>query len=150
MEWGDLDGDCYFPPDGPKLIQSQSCQKSSCNCLFCFIGTPDGCRGYNYEQHLKSVSGAKKAQNADDIRSSDSIPLSVAIFTHVCLLIHLKKTLRPRVLLELSLKLPSQYEKRCTRGQEAFMCHLTRPNAATEFVGKCTSEPQSTHRSTMI
>ena len=73
VEWGDLDGDCYFPPDGPTLIQSQSCQKSSCNCLFCFIGTPDGCRGYNYEQHLKSVSGAKKAQqNADDIRSSDS------------------------------------------------------------------------------
>eukprot|EP00434_Breviolum_minutum_P016735 symbB.v1.2.014758.t1/scaffold1081.1/size139474/15 len=34
VEWGDLDGDCYFPPDG-----------------------------YNYEQHLKSVSGAKKAKS---------------------------------------------------------------------------------------
>ena len=31
-DWADLDGDCYFPPDG-----------------------------YNYEQHLKSVSGTKKA-----------------------------------------------------------------------------------------
>lgn len=33
-DWGDLDGDCYFPPDG-----------------------------YNYEQHLKSVSGVKKAKS---------------------------------------------------------------------------------------
>ncbi|CAJ1334579.1 unnamed protein product [Effrenium voratum] len=33
-EWGELDGDCYFPPDG-----------------------------YNYEQHLKSVSGTKKAKS---------------------------------------------------------------------------------------
>jgi len=33
-ELGDLDGDCYFPPDG-----------------------------YNYEQHLKSVSGTKKSKS---------------------------------------------------------------------------------------
>ncbi|CAK9075983.1 unnamed protein product [Durusdinium trenchii] len=34
VDWADLDGDCYFPPDG-----------------------------YNYEQHLKTVSGTKKAKS---------------------------------------------------------------------------------------
>lgn len=73
-DWGDLDGDCYFPPDGLELttIQWNACYwlsglqllKHAPRCRKCF-----GQRfnviyvfwGYNYEQHLKSVSGVKKA-----------------------------------------------------------------------------------------